>query len=211
MQDLTVTGSASDFVPHELSYPAMSAAARHCRGCELYQYATQTVFGAGPVKASLMLIGEQPGNEEDLAGQPFIGPAGKLLQRALDEAGVTRSDVYVTNTVKHFRFEQSGKFRRHVSPAASHIKACKPWLKAELAVVKPDVVLCLGAVAAKALLGPKFSITKDRGRFFAAPEHENVIATFHPSAALRAPDADARQRTYNAIVEDLAKAKSLVL
>jgi uracil-DNA glycosylase len=204
------TGSAADFLPARLTYPALRKAAGGCRGCDLYLHATQTVFGEGRVKASLILVGEQPGNDEDLAGHPFVGPSGKLLNKALDEAGIARGDVYVTNAVKHFRFEERGKRRMHKQPSARQIKACRPWLEAEITVIKPRAVLCLGATAAKSLLGPDFSLMKHRGEWQTGPENVRVLATLHPSAALRAPDHAKRQEIYAGLVADLKKAASIL-
>ncbi len=198
--------SAADFLPSYLSYNTLQQAAAKCQGCELYLNATQIVFGEGKTKAALMLVGEQPGNDEDLAGHPFVGAAGKLLQKAFQESGILREDIYITNAVKHFRFEERGKRRLNKQPSLHHIKACKPWLEAEIAVVKPSVILCLGAVAAKALLGSAFSLTRQRGEWQPGPGDCRILATYHPSAALRAPDSARRAEVYSAIVEDLRKA-----
>jgi DNA polymerase len=197
--------SAEQFLPSKLNYKALHQASKSCRGCELYLPATQTVFGEGNTTASLMLIGEQPGNEEDLAGHPFVGSAGKLLQRALQEAGISRENIYITNAVKHFRFEERGTRRVGKQPALRNIRACKPWLEAEIAVVNPSVILCLGAVAAKALLGSAFALTKHRGEWQPGPGDCRILTTLHPSAALRAPDSAKRAEIYAAIVEDLKK------
>jgi uracil-DNA glycosylase len=195
-------------VPEQADIATLRTAATQCRGCELWEPATQVVFSAGNPTARLMLVGEQPGDVEDREGIPFVGPAGRLLQQALDEAGVARSDVYVTNAVKHFRFEPRGKRRIHQTPQVRHIKACRPWLDAELADVRPDLVICLGAVAAKALLGNDFRITKDRGRVIEAPlvtGSTRVFATIHPSAVLRADPAE-RDQAYAGLVTDLKAA-----
>jgi uracil-DNA glycosylase len=179
----------------------LRAAAGRCIGCELYAPATQTVFGSGPSSAWLMFVGEQPGDREDLAGEPFVGPAGKLLDRALQQAGITRDETYVTNAVKHFRFEQRGSRRIHKTPAVGHLRACRPWLDAELRVVRPAVVATLGATAAKALLGPKFRITESRGTVLDW-EGYALVPTVHPSAILRL-DADERDAALDALVADL--------
>jgi DNA polymerase len=199
-----------EFLPPRLTLPALRSAAAGCRGCRLYLNATQTVFGEGASHAPLMLVGEQPGDREDLAGHPFVGPAGQLLDEAMAEAGLRRSAVYVTNAVKHFNFEPRGKFRLHKRPPVSAVKACMPWLEAELAVVKPRVVVLLGATAAQALLGAKFRITRDRGKRLEHARAGAVIATFHPSAILRAPDAATREVSRAALVEDLKLAYSIV-
>jgi uracil-DNA glycosylase len=194
------------FLPDRLTLRNLREAAAGCRGCPLFLQATQTVFGEGSAKARVVLLGEQPGDQEDLAGHPFVGPAGKLLDRALAEAGLERKTVYVTNVVKHFNFEPRGKFRLHKRPPAMAIKACRPWLDAEMQVLEPEVLVLLGATAAQAVLGASFRVTRDRGKLF---EHElapQVIATLHPSAILRAPDAAAREQAYRFLVEDLALA-----
>jgi uracil-DNA glycosylase family protein len=179
----------------------LRAAAQGCTGCELWEVATQTVFGAGPASAWLMVVGEQPGDREDLAGEPFVGPAGRLLDRALEQAGITRDETYVTNAVKHFRFEQRGSRRIHKTPAVGHVRACRPWLDAELRLVRPAVVATLGATAAKALLGSKFRITESRGTVL---EWEGValVPTVHPSAILRLDPAE-RDAAFDALVADL--------
>ena len=179
----------------------LRAAARGCTGCELWEPATQTVFGAGPASAWLMFVGEQPGDREDLAGEPFVGPAGRLLDRALEQAGITRDETYVTNAVKHFRFEQRGSRRIHKTPSVGHVRACRPWLDAELRLVRPAVVATLGATAAKALLGSKFRITESRGTVL---EWEGValVPTVHPSAILRLDPAE-RDAAFDALVADL--------
>ena len=191
------------FLPTKLTLPALREAAAHCRGCPLYINATQTVFGEGAAHARIMLVGEQPGDREDLSGRPFVGPAGQLLDEALAEADVERRQVYVTNAVKHFYFEPRGKFRLHKRPPVGAIKACMPWLTAELEVVKPAVVVLLGATAAQAVFGAKFRITRERGKVLAHKIAPAVIATLHPSAILRAPDANARAEGRAALVADL--------
>ena len=199
------TGSAADFVPKRRTLPALRAAAAGCRGCPLWARATQTVFGEGPARARVMLVGEQPGNDEDLAGKPFVGPAGRVLGRALEAAGMARSEVYVTNVVKHFKWEPKGKRRIHAKPNQMEIAACLPWLEAELDVVRPQVVVCLGATAAHALLGPKFRVTKQRGEWVPARWAPHVMATVHPSAVLRAPDEASRHAEMERFVADLKR------
>jgi len=174
-----------------------------CKACDLYRRGTQTVFGEGPPTADLMLVGEQPGDAEDLAGHPFVGPAGKLLDRALEEAGIDRSLVYVTNVVKHFKWEPRGKRRIHAKPNAGEIGACRPWLETEIALVKPRVLVCLGATAAQALLGRSFKVTQQRGTFVASPLAPRVTATVHPSSILRAPDDESRRAEMAEFVKDL--------
>src|SRR5437660_8971800 len=184
----------------------LAQAAASCQACDLWQDATQTVFGEGPAGAQLMLVGEQPGDKEDLAGEPFVGPAGQLLDRALAAAGIERQTVYVTNTVKHFKWEPRGKRRIHQKPNAEEIAACRPWLEREVDVVGPQVLGCLGATAAQALLGRSFRVTKERGMprsLTVGGRDLTVIATVHPSSILRAPDAAAREREFDAFVSDL--------
>jgi DNA polymerase len=200
---LPTARSAADFLPPERTPAALRTAARDCRGCELWKRGTQTVFGEGRAGARLMLIGEQPGDEEDQVGRPFVGPAGRLLDRALEAAGIARSTVYVTNVVKHFKWEPRGKRRIHAKPSRTEIAACLPWLQAELEVVKPAAVVCLGSTAAQALLGPQFRVTKQRGQWSRSPVAGRVLATVHPSSVLRAPDDEARRREFQALVADL--------
>jgi len=169
-------------------------------------HATQTVFGEGPKGAPLMLLGEQPGNQEDLAGKPFVGPAGKILDRALEEAGIDRTQVYVTNTVKHFKWEPRGKRRIHKKPNSREIAACRPWLEAELRVVRPDLLVCMGATAAQAVFGPKFRVTRERGKILESELAAKVVATVHPSSLLRQPDEESREREYRLFVADLRTA-----
>jgi DNA polymerase len=198
-------GSAADFLPKERTLPALREAAKGCRGCHLWQRGTQTVFGAGPTThGRIMLVGEQPGHEEDLAGAPFVGPAGRILDLALEEAGIDRREVYVTNVVKHFKWEAKGKRRIHAKPGQLEINACLPWLEAELELVKPVALACLGATAAQALLGPKFRVTRQRGEWISARWAPNVMATIHPSAILRAPDDEARRAEMERFVADLS-------
>jgi DNA polymerase len=195
--------TATPFIPEKRTLPRLREAVQQCRGCDLYEGATQAVFGEGLKKATVMFVGEQPGDREDIEGKPFVGPAGRMLDKALEEAGIDRSEVYVTNVVKHFKYTMRGKRRIHQRPDAEEIAACRPWLEAELEQVKPRVLVCLGAVAAKALLGSSFKVTKQRGEFVESDLAPCVTATVHPSSILRAPDAAARQAAYEAFVEDL--------
>jgi uracil-DNA glycosylase family protein len=195
--------SAGDFLPPGRTLPALIEASKQCRGCDLHANATQTVFGEGPAGADLMLIGEQPGDREDRQGHPFVGPAGQLLDRALEAAGIDRTKVYVTNAVKHFKFEPRGKRRIHKKPNAEEIRACKPWLEAELETVKPKVVVCLGATAAQGVIGRTFKVTQHRGEFVDTQLEPLVTATVHPSSILRAPDDAARAAETEAFVRDL--------
>jgi DNA polymerase len=181
-----------------------------CRNCPLWEHATQTVFGEGDAHARLMMVGEQPGDREDLEGKPFVGPAGRLLDRALTEAGIDRSDVYVTNAVKHFKWEARGKRRIHQKPNAAEVRACHPWLEAEIAAVEPDLVIALGATAAQSLLGPSFRLTKHRGELFDSALGPPITATVHPSAILRAQDQD-REREFAAFVDDLSRVANVSL
>jgi DNA polymerase len=185
------------------SLTKVRTAARSCRNCDLWKNATQTVFGEGPAHAPIMLVGEQPGNDEDLSGHPFVGPAGKLLDRALEDAGIDRRKVYVTNVVKHFKWEARGKRRIHKKPRQSEINACRPWIEDELAIVKPRALVCLGSTAAQALLGRTFRVTAQRGMPVPSPLAPLVVATVHPSAILRAPDEESRHAEYERFVEDL--------
>jgi len=174
-----------------------------CTGCDLYKHATQTVFGEGAARASIMFVGEQPGDQEDLAGRPFVGPAGKILDKALAEAGIVRRDLYVTNAVKHFKWEPQGKRRKHKKPTATEIAACRPWLEAEIEVVKPRVIVCLGVTAAQAVFGKAVRLNEMRGRPWSTSIAPIVFVTVHPSAVLRHPDAVERDREYRGFVEDL--------
>lgn len=210
---------AAAFLPADAGIEALRRAAPSCRGCELHAAATQVVFSAGTAAARIAFVGEQPGDQEDRSGEPFVGPAGRLLDQAMVEAGIERSEAYVTNAVKHFRFTQEapGKRRIHVTPGADHVDACRPWLVAELAVVDPEIVVCLGATAAKALLGPSFRVTRQRGTLFprlVRDPHEAatvqdgwIMATVHPSAVLRAPDRD---EAYAGFVADLRVAAEVL-
>ena len=194
-----------ELIPDRPSIPKVRDVARGCKACDLYKRGTQTVFGEGPARADVMLVGEQPGDAEDLAGHPFVGPAGKLLDRALEQAGIDRARVYVTNVVKHFKWEPRGKRRIHAKPNAKEIGACKPWLDAEIALVRPRVIVCLGATAAQALLGRGFRVTQQRGTFVDSPLAPRVTATVHPSSILRAPDDDARRAEMAEFLKDLKK------
>jgi uracil-DNA glycosylase len=195
--------SAADLVPERPTLPKVREAAADCKACPLWKLGTQTVFGEGRKGARIMFVGEQPGDQEDLAGRPFVGPAGRELDRALAEAGIDRADVYVTNVVKHFKWEPRGKRRIHKKPNASEIAACRPWLETEIALVKPEAVVCLGATAAQALLGRDFKVSKQRGERVASSLAPLVSATIHPSAILRAPDAAAREEERRRFVDDL--------
>jgi uracil-DNA glycosylase len=197
------TGSAADFIPPNPTLPKLRQAAAGCRGCDLWVNATQTVFGEGPRLADVMLVGEQPGDQEDRQGHPFVGPAGKLLDAGLEQAGIDRKRVYVTNSVKHFKFVVIERGRRlHKKPSAGEIRACNPWLQEEIRVVKPRVIVALGATAAQALLGKQFRVTQHRGRPLPSEFAEAVVATVHPSAVLRAPD-DAREEARRDFFADL--------
>ena len=195
--------SAGDFIPATHSLAKLRAAAATCEGCELFRRATQTVFGEGPGHARLMLVGEQPGDEEDLAGHAFVGPAGRFLDDALAEAGIERSAVYVTNIVKHFKWEPRGKRRLHAKPSSREVSACRPWLEAEMAAVRPEVVVCLGATAAQGLLGRTFRITRERGKLLPGDWAPWLLATYHPAAVLRAPDNASRERMRAEFIDDL--------
>jgi DNA polymerase len=195
--------SAADFVPSSRSLKAMEQAAEGCRGCDLYKDATQAVFGRGRKSAELMLVGEQPGDREDLEGEPFVGPAGRLLDRALEEAGIDRAEAYVTNAVKHFKWKPRGRRRLHQTPRAGEIEACKPWLQAEVEAVKPVALLAMGATAARSLFGPEVKVTKDRGRPLESPLAPVAAVTIHPSAILRLRDQDEREAEFAGFVADL--------
>ena len=203
-------GSAADYLPARLTLPQLREAAAGCRACPLWRRGTQTVFGAGPSKAGVVFVGEQPGDLEDRAGEPFVGPAGKLLDRCLVEAGIDRAVVYVTNVVKHFKWEPRGKKRIHEKPNGREIAACRPWLEAELAVVKPKVVVCLGATAAQAILGKSFKVTERRGEAVTVPGIGLVVATVHPSSVLRAPGDEQRRSQRAAFVDDLRRIARLL-
>ena len=197
--------SAAELIPDRPTLTAVRAAAADCRACDLWERGTQTVFGEGRKRAIVMFVGEQPGNEEDLTGKPFVGPAGKLLDSALEEAGIDRSQTYVTNVVKHFKWEARGKRRIHKKPNAQQIAACRPWLETEIALVKPRVIVALGATAAQSLLGPKFRVTQQRGQFIESDLVPYIMATVHPSSILRAPDDETRRLEYRRFLDDLKK------
>jgi uracil-DNA glycosylase family protein len=195
--------SAADFLPKRRSLASLRSAARVCRGCDLYARATQTVFGKGPRSARVVLVGEQPGNDEDVAGEPFIGPAGRLLDEALRAAGIDRGDAYVTNVVKHFKWEPRGKRRLHSKPSAREVAACSPWLGEELALLRPEVLVCLGATAAQALFGRQFRLMQHRGEVLPSLLAKHAVATAHPSSVLRQPDPAGRKAALAALVADL--------
>jgi DNA polymerase len=199
----TADTSAANYLPPHLSLNSLRNASKTCEGCELYLRATQTVFGKGPAYAPLMLIGEVPGDQEDLQGIPFVGPAGKLLDEALVAAGTVRTEVYLTNAVKHFKWEARGKRRLHTKPSAREIAACRPWLEAEIEVVQPQILVCLGATAAQTLLGPRFRLTKHLGEWQTSPLAQFILATFHPSSVLRAPREADRHRMKERLIHDL--------
>jgi uracil-DNA glycosylase len=199
-------GDATPFLPERESLKALREAAADCRGCDLWRDATQTVFGEGAKRARVMIVGETPGDREDREGRPFVGPAGRELDKALEAAGIDRGEVYVTNAVKHFRFEERGKRRIHQRPDARQVRACSPWLRAELRQVKPDALIVMGATAAKALLGNAFRVTQHRGELLDSPLAPLVTATIHPSAILRAPGDEARQAERRAFTEDITMA-----
>ncbi|AEE47645.1 UdgX family uracil-DNA binding protein [Cellulomonas fimi] len=197
---------AQQWVPPDADVPALAAAAPACRGCELWAPATQVVFSSGSPRAAIVLVGEQPGDREDREGEPFVGPAGRLLDEALEEAGVARDDVYVTNAVKHFRFVERGPRRLHKTPAVAHIRACLPWLEAELAAVRPRVVVALGATAARAVLGHDVTVGDVRGQVLDGPAGVRVVVTAHPAAILRLRDRADREEARAALVADLTTA-----
>lgn len=196
-------GDAEPFLPKERSLPSLQHAAETCRGCGLYLHATQTVFGQGSEAARVMFVGEQPGDVEDRQGKPFVGPAGRVFDKALTAAGLERGVAYVTNAVKHFKFEERGKARLHKRPNGGEIQACRPWLQAELDVVRPEVLVLLGSTAAQSLFGASFRITQERGKPLASTLAPLVIATAHPSSILRAPDETARRAAFDDLVADL--------
>jgi uracil-DNA glycosylase len=192
-----------NFLPARRTLPELKRAAVSCRGCPLFLVGTKTVFGAGPASAEIMLVGEQPGDQEDEEGEPFVGPAGRLLDQALERAGLDRKRVYVTNLVKHFNHEVRGKFRLHKRPPAGAIKACSPWLRAELEAVRPSVLVLLGATAARALVSDRFRVSRERGKALESPLAPAVIATLHPSAILRSPNPVGRAQAFDTLVTDL--------
>jgi uracil-DNA glycosylase family protein len=195
--------TAAEYLPSRLTLESLRKAAAGCRGCPLWQTGTQTVFGEGAAGARVVFVGEQPGDQEDKAGRPFVGPAGRVLDEALELAGIDRSTAYVTNAVKHFKWEARGKRRIHAKPSWSEQMACRPWLEAELAVLEPEVLVCLGATAAQSLLGKQFRVTKERGRWLESELAPHVTATIHPSAILRQRDDESRHKEMQAFVTDL--------
>src|SRR6266849_2564425 len=192
--------------PDTSSLTEVRDASRKCTACHLYKRATQTVFGEGPKSAPIMLVGEQPGDYEDVAGKPFVGPPGKIMDQALEEAGIDRKDLYVTNAVKHFKWEPRGKRRIHQKPNSREIAACRPWLEAELRLVKPKLLVCLGATAAQAVFGRSFRVTRERGKVLSSKLAPRILATVHPSSLLRQPDDESREREYKRFVADLRAA-----
>jgi DNA polymerase len=206
-KEVIATGSAADFIPPNPTLAKLRAASMTCRGCHLWTLGTQTVFGEGPKSARVMIVGEQPGDQEDRAGHPFVGPSGKLLDRALEEAKTERDDVYVTNAVKHFKWERGEKSARriHKKPNDAEIRACHPWLEEEIRLVQPEVIVALGATAAQAIMGKSFKVTKERGRPVKAPDGRTLIATVHPSSVLRAPDPEARAQAEKDFLSDIKK------
>lgn len=197
--------SAADHIPTMPTWDALKEAATHCQGCDLFRDATQTVFGEGPLNARVVFVGEQPGDQEDLTGRPFIGPAGQVLDDAIQRAGLNRSEIYVTNAVKHFKFEATGKRRLHQKPSSREITACRPWVEAELTLIEPQILVCLGATAAQSMIGPEFSITRQRGVFLRSAHCTNTIATYHPSAVLRSPQPDSLRAL---LIQDLQSAQA---
>lgn len=198
-------GTAAPLVPSRPTLTKLKVAAAGCQACDLWKTGTQTVFGEGRTSSIVMFVGEQPGNAEDLKGRPFVGPAGGLLDKALEEAGIDRTKVYVTNVVKHFKWEPRGKKRIHKKPNAAEITACRPWLQAEIDVVKPRVIICLGSTAAQAIIGPKFKVSTQRGTFVESPLAPFVTATVHPSSILRAPSDERRHEEMARFIADLKK------
>jgi DNA polymerase len=197
--------SAADFLPRTLSLSALKAAAATCKGCDLYKNATQTVFGEGPRKVDVMLVGEQPGDQEDQQGRPFVGPAGNILRNALAEAGISPETVYITNAVKHFKWEPQGKRRKHKKPLASEIAACRPWLSAEIQATRPKIIVCLGATAAQSVFGRPMSIGATRGSFLSSASSPDTFITTHPSAILRFPERQQQKEEYARFVTDLKR------
>lgn len=197
--------SAADYLPEHLTLDAMRQAAQACRGCDLYQHATRAVFGEGPRHAPVMMVGEQPGDEEDRTGRPFVGPAGRVLDRALEAAGIPRDRVYVTNAVKHFKFRMRGKRRLHDKPSQYQMQACKPWLESELRVVAPRVLVLLGATAAQSIFGARFRVTQHRGELLQTPWAHWTLVTVHPASVLRVPDAELRDAARDAFFADIAR------
>jgi uracil-DNA glycosylase len=206
MNDKREVWSAAPLIPERPTLAKLRSAAKGCTACPLWKTGTQTVFGTGTDRARMILVGEQPGNEEDLAGEPFIGPAGKLLDKCLNEAGIDRAAVYVTNAVKHFKWEPSGKRRVHKKPSAREIAACRPWLEAEIETLQPSLIVCLGATAAQTLLGRDFRVTQRRGEIIETENGRRLLATVHPSSILRAPDSATRASETELFIKDLRRA-----
>jgi DNA polymerase len=203
--------TAAALIPAGVTLPKLRELASACTACELYKKGTQTVFGEGDLHAPVMMVGEQPGDQEDKQGKPFVGPAGRLLDRCLEAAGIDRTQVYVTNVVKHFKWEPRGKRRIHEKPNVQEIRACKPWLEAEISLVRPRLVVCLGATAAQAVMGKDFRVTKSRGQLVQSPAGVDVIATVHPSSLLRAPDEETYKRELASFVTDLRAVAAKIL
>jgi DNA polymerase len=201
-----LTGHRPSAGLEQKTLPGLKQAAVDCRACDLWKDATQTVFGEGQPGARVIMVGEQPGDREDIEGKPFVGPAGRVLDEALAEAGIERTTVYITNTVKHFKWKPQGKRRLHQKPNAAEISACRPWLDSEISVIAPELLVCLGATAAQALLGPAFRVTRQRGEFIQPPGLPLTMATVHPSSILRAPDEESRQFEMKAFIRDLRQA-----
>ena len=202
--------TATPYLPLNPTLDRLRTAASVCKGCTLWKSATQTVFGEGGLHLSVMLVGEQPGDQEDLSGQPFVGPAGRILNFALEKARIDREDVYITNAVKHFKFELRGKRRIHKKPNVGEIHACRPWLEQEIKVIQPEAIVCLGATAALAILGPSFRVTQSRGQFIDSPLAPHVLGTIHPAVLLRAPDEESRRAGIAEFVEDLVKVRKAI-
>ena len=202
--------TAASYIPRNPTLERLRSAAAGCRGCPLWEAATQTVFGEGGHDLSVMFVGEQPGDQEDLSGRPFVGPAGRILNFALEKAHIDREQVYVTNAVKHFKFEPRGKRRLHKKPNMEEIRACRPWLEAEIQVVQPKIIVCLGATAAQAILGPAFRVTKSRGQLLPSTVAPFVLATVHPSSLLRAPDEAARRSGIESFIQDLVEVRKAI-
>jgi uracil-DNA glycosylase len=194
---------AEELIPEQLTIESLREAAAGCKACDLWEKATQTVFGEGKGNARLMLVGEQPGDREDIEGHPFVGPAGRILDQALEAAGIARAEVYLTNVVKHFRWEQRGKRRLHSEPSQVHVRACRPWLVAELEAVRPRLMVLLGATAAQSVMGATFKVTQQRGEVLSSPLGVAVLATVHPSSILRSPDGKARREALDGLIADL--------
>ena len=202
--------TATPYLPPKPTLDRLRTAASVCKGCALWKSATQTVFGEGGLNLRVMLVGEQPGDQEDLSGHPFVGPAGRILNFALEKARIDREEVYITNAVKHFKFELRGKRRIHKKPNIGEIHACRPWLEQEIKVIQPEVIVCLGATAAAAILGPSFRVTQSRGQFVDSPLAPHVLGTIHPAVLLRAPDEEARRSGIAEFVEDLVKVRKAI-